>query len=463
MRCHDCLIPDLAEDDEAFAKLRDTAIQETRERLHNLVLAREALADSGARLSASELGRCDDAEKEELRRVLRVARRQVRRDRSRNQALAAKEAVGPDARLSGPIRDEGASTRAVVTGAEVTGNPQEESDPEATPAAARVVPPAESAAEAASAAAAAATASVAAEASAERELLMLRAALADRERAVQRLASALEATEQSRAALAQQYKEVGPEVQQLRMAVESLEQIEDERANRFRLALGKANHLKEQLQRLESPRRVDLSASVFVAASTTDAAASAAVAMGGAMAQVGAAVPAAEIGAAGQVSTSAGSVQLVAASSVRFPATTAAVGSSAAAANLAVQENVVHSRSSALTHGVVGHSQSGSGGSALRVVKMSTLAAGKATAVLGMTGAHLRIVSPIVSPNGSFVPQPVSFAGAPIFVSAASARSPPRSPNTSFAPPPGTSVPQVTAGIAPSVKATAVPGPHPSR
>mmetsp|Transcript_144830 Transcript_144830/g.464208 ORF Transcript_144830/g.464208 Transcript_144830/m.464208 type:complete len:445 (-) Transcript_144830:680-2014(-) len=444
MRCHDCLIPDLAEDDEAFAKLRDTAIQETRERLHNLVLAREALADSGAHLSASELGRCDDAEKEELRRVLRVARRQVRRDRSRNQALAAKEAVGPDARLSGPIRDEGASTSTVVTGAEVTGNPQEESDPEA-----------------ASAAAAAATASVAAEASAERELLMLRAALADRERAVQRLASALEATEQSRAALAQQYKEVGPEVQQLRMAVESLEQIEDERANRFRLALGKANHLKEQLQRLESPRRVDLSASVFVAASTTDAAASAAVAMGGAMAQVGAAVPAGEIGAAGQVSTSAGSVQLVAASSVRFPATTAAVGSSAAAANLAVQENVVHSSSSALTHGVVGHSQSGSGGSALRVVKMSTLAAGKATAVLGMTGAHLRIVSPIVSPNGSFVPQPVSFAGAPIFVSAASARSPPRSPNTSFAPPPGTSAPQVTAGIAPSVKATA--GPHPSR
>jgi len=446
MRCHDCLIPDLAEDDEAFAKLRDTAIQETRERLHNLVLAREALADSGAHLAASELGRCDDAEKEELRRVLRVARRQVRRDRSRNQALAAKEAVGPDARLSGPIRDEGASTRAVVTGAEVTGNPQEESDPEA-----------------ASAAAAAATASVAAEASAERELLMLRATLADRERAVQRLASALEATGQSRAALAQQYKEVGPEVQQLRMAVESLEQIEDERANRFRLALGKANHLKEQLQRLESPRRVDLSASVFVAASTTDAAASAAVAMGGAMAHVGAAVPAAEIGAAGQVSTSAGSVQLVAASSVRFPATTAAVGSSAAAANSAVQENVVHSRSSALTHGVVGHSQSGSGGSALRVVKMSTLAAGKATAVLGMTGAHLRIVSPIVSPNGSFVPQPVSFAGAHIFVSAASARSPPRSPNTSFAPPPGTSAPQVTAGIAPSAKATAVPGPHPSR
>mmetsp|Transcript_132822 Transcript_132822/g.425072 ORF Transcript_132822/g.425072 Transcript_132822/m.425072 type:complete len:445 (-) Transcript_132822:499-1833(-) len=444
MRCHDCLIPDLAEDDEAFAKLRDTAIQETRERLHNLVLAREALADSGARLSASELGRCDDAEKEEFRRVLRVARRQVRRDRSRNQALAAKEAVGPDARLSGPIRDEGASTSTVVTGAEVTGNPQEESDPEA-----------------ASAAAAAATASVAAEASAERELLMLRAALADRERAVQRLASALEATEQSRAALAQQYKEVGPEVQQLRMAVESLEQIEDERANRFRLALGKANHLKEQLQRLESPRRVDLSASVFVAASTTDAAASAAVAMGGAVAQVGAAVPAGEIGAAGQVSTSAGSVQLVAASSVRFPLTTAAVGSSAAAANLAVQENVVHSSSSALTHGVVGHSQSGSGGSALRVVKMSTLAAGNATPVLGMTGAHLRIVSPIVSPNGSFVPQPVSFAGAPIFVSAACARSPPRSPNTSFAPPPGTSVPQVTAGIAPSVKATA--GPHPSR
>lgn len=173
--------PEAVIDQERLGVLRREAERETRMKLERL--SREVDSD-------------DKQEAEEVRRVLRVARRQLRRERAHNMALL---------RRSTP---EWQPSRGPEPGAELSG-------------------------------------------SGSSEVRHLRAQMTLMDAEAEELCASIRGSERERDSIAEEISKVKREVEEWESAVAALVQLEDENAARFRLALDKTVHLKHQLRRLD--------------------------------------------------------------------------------------------------------------------------------------------------------------------------------------------------------------------